>query len=150
MLALKEPNYADVLIGPIISMDEEGPICGRTVLVPLEAHVRTAAQDEMSKTELIDYLVSPKSAQDAAKYIQEIKVNLRTAFPGHHDNHIFKLISNLSLTVVQTQPSENNKLIKQELRFRKIFHDNNKDLQGVGSAMERALSRMSDDEIINF
>ena len=103
----------------------------------------------MTETELINYFISPASAKNTRDYIAEIKANLRNVFPNYPENHIFKLISNLSLTVIRTQPSEFDKLIEQELRYRKLLHENKRDLQGLGSAIVRAMSQLSDDDILN-
>lgn len=146
--ALQQLQGSDVLTGPIVSMDNAGPISARVVLVPLERHNLNFEQSQLSKSDLIDYMINPSSSTNVSKYIAEIKTNLKPAFEGHEDNYIFKLISNLTLSTVRALPDENDRLVEQELRFRKVFHEAGRDLETVNDPVVRALKKAQNKDIL--
>lgn len=142
LMALRPLGIGNVVVGPLISMDESGPIAARVVLVPLEDHCLTDGQSKLAPEDLKKHLISPGASEDVTRYVNEIKNNLSSVFEGYPDNHLFKLISNLSLSTLKGVPRENDPLVSRELQYRRIAHQNEWSLSIVEALMDRALKNM--------
>ncbi len=141
-MALSDLGVGGVLTGPLISMDDQGPIAARIVLIPFEEHDLTERQEAMSKGDLIDDFINPKSIGDNKKYLQEVKENLSVVFEGYPDNHIYKLISNFTLSTIKAIPREYDPVVERELVYRRLVHQAGWDLGMVEGMIAKALEQV--------
>lgn len=140
LMCLQPLGIDGVLSGIVISMDDEGPIAARIILVPVDAHDLSRRQHEAS--DLIDYMVRPVSADERYQFVEEIRGNLKGVFDGYSDNHIFRLISNVTLSTLRCVPRDNDPLIERELEYRRLAHENEWDLGVIAHLMVKALSHI--------
>lgn len=104
MLALKRIEHLGILTGPIISMNRSGPIGAKITLIPIEDHVLTSEQKNLSRGHLVKHLISHTIANDRMRFEDEINQNLSAVFDGDGLRGLTELISNASSTVLCTVP----------------------------------------------
>lgn len=140
LMALQPLGIDDILSGIVLSMDEEGPIAARIILVPLSEHQLNQRQTEAK--DLIDYMVRPIATDERYQFVEEIRYNLGGVLDGYPDSHIFRLISNLTLSTVRCRPRDNDRLVERELEYRRLAHQNDWDLGVIEHLMNKALGNV--------
>lgn len=128
-LKLTRVGVSQMLTGPILSQDSEGPIAARVLLIPFSVHDWTVEQRKLIDTfpirALIEYLVlQPKTNLEKERILVEIADNTRRLFVENFfedpSQGLFHYISNLTPTVVRAEPDLNDEIIKRELIGRKL------------------------------
>ncbi|MEM7068171.1 MAG: hypothetical protein AAF478_04735 [Pseudomonadota bacterium] len=127
VLALQRIGTTKNLCGPLISMDSNGPIAARVLLLPLEDHDLTVEQKNMSERKLIEWMVSREAAENNDRYLDEIKANVASCFDSKNHQDLFYYISNATRTTLRGVPEPDEPLIKAETELRRICSANKMD-----------------------
>ena len=120
MLALKVLNENGFLSGVVISMDPEGPIAAKVVLIPITQHVLTTVQKEipgespLKNDEFIDYMISEAHLRDKNRYLEEIVANTANCFNSGTDG-VFVHTSNFTTTLLKGAAPSNLDFVLREL-----------------------------------
>lgn len=116
-------DSSEVLLGPVLSKDEHGPISARIVLIPYKNHTWTKRQRSMRKERRLADLIAKPTNSTIRRYISDIKENTRKCFGELGEDGLFHYISNLTDTVVKANPGNKNSVITSEIIKRKRLHD---------------------------
>jgi hypothetical protein len=120
-----------MLCGPVISKAGGEPIAARVLLIPFKRHKWTPHQKTLSKSQLINELISIPSQKNREAHISEIDQNIAHMFTKDNgkpdDEGLYAYISNITPTVIQCYPPDpthnSGKILQYELELRKLAYE---------------------------
>ena len=122
--ALRQLGTTDMLCGPVLSQDRDGPIAARIVLVPYENHRWTKKQLALGTKPRIEDLLRIPERDSLEEHLDEIKHNVGKNFSDETKYGLLYYLSNLTPTVLKGSPDIDDQIIRSEVQLREICQTN--------------------------